>query len=66
MNNKKVDWPKLIKSVLPDCIYISKQKGYLYLSRPLGWEVAGDHIQSGAGSSDNDYLILNIHIPGFK
>uniref|UniRef100_A0A671VMP3 Endosome-lysosome associated apoptosis and autophagy regulator family member 2a n=1 Tax=Sparus aurata TaxID=8175 RepID=A0A671VMP3_SPAAU len=40
--------------------------GYLYLSRPLGWEVAGDHIQSGAGSSDNDYLILNIHIPGFK
>lgn len=31
-----------------------------------GWEVAGDHIQSGTGSSDNDYLILNIHIPGFK
>lgn len=31
-----------------------------------GWEVAGDHIRSGAGSSDNDYLILNIHIPGFK
>ncbi|XP_072241815.1 endosome/lysosome-associated apoptosis and autophagy regulator family member 2 isoform X1 [Leuresthes tenuis] len=31
-----------------------------------GWEVAGDHIQSGSGSSDNDYLILNIHIPGFK
>ncbi|XP_053282951.1 endosome/lysosome-associated apoptosis and autophagy regulator family member 2 [Pleuronectes platessa] len=31
-----------------------------------GWEVAGDYIQSGAGSSDNDYLILNIHVPGFK
>ncbi|KAM7178402.1 endosome/lysosome-associated apoptosis and autophagy regulator family member 2 isoform 2-T2 [Macrochelys suwanniensis] len=31
-----------------------------------GWEVAGDHIQSGAGGSDNDYLILNLHIPGFK
>ncbi|XP_075998687.1 endosome/lysosome-associated apoptosis and autophagy regulator family member 2 [Genypterus blacodes] len=31
-----------------------------------GWEVAGDHMQSGAGSSDNDYLILNIHVPGFK
>uniref|UniRef100_A0AAQ5ZG06 MRH domain-containing protein n=1 Tax=Amphiprion ocellaris TaxID=80972 RepID=A0AAQ5ZG06_AMPOC len=31
-----------------------------------GWEVAGDHIQSGAGSSDNDYLILNIHVPGFN
>lgn len=31
-----------------------------------GWEVAGDHIQSGAGGSDNDYLILNLHVPGFK
>uniref|UniRef100_A0A8C9W3D2 Endosome-lysosome associated apoptosis and autophagy regulator family member 2 n=1 Tax=Scleropages formosus TaxID=113540 RepID=A0A8C9W3D2_SCLFO len=31
-----------------------------------GWEVAGDHIRSGAGSSDNDYLILNLRIPGFK
>ncbi|XP_072769988.1 endosome/lysosome-associated apoptosis and autophagy regulator family member 2-like [Nerophis lumbriciformis] len=31
-----------------------------------GWEVARDHIQSGAGSSDNDYLILSIHVPGFK
>ncbi|XP_038596964.1 endosome/lysosome-associated apoptosis and autophagy regulator family member 2 isoform X1 [Tachyglossus aculeatus] len=31
-----------------------------------GWEVAGDHIQSGSGGSDNDYLILNLHIPGFK
>ncbi|MEE6509684.1 hypothetical protein FKM82_027368 [Ascaphus truei] len=31
-----------------------------------GWEVAGDHVQSGSGGSDNDYLILNLHIPGFK
>ncbi|XP_061438291.1 endosome/lysosome-associated apoptosis and autophagy regulator family member 2 isoform X2 [Rhineura floridana] len=31
-----------------------------------GWEVAGDHIQSGAGGTDNDYLIVNLHIPGFK
>ncbi|XP_067090426.1 endosome/lysosome-associated apoptosis and autophagy regulator family member 2 [Osmerus mordax] len=31
-----------------------------------GWEVAGDHIHNGAGGSDNDYLILNIHVPGFK
>uniref|UniRef100_A0A8C9N352 Endosome-lysosome associated apoptosis and autophagy regulator family member 2 n=1 Tax=Serinus canaria TaxID=9135 RepID=A0A8C9N352_SERCA len=31
-----------------------------------GWEVAGDHIQSGAGGSDNDYLILSLHIPGFR
>ncbi|TKS90722.1 UPF0577 protein KIAA1324-like [Collichthys lucidus] len=31
-----------------------------------GWEVAGDHIRSGASSSDNDYLILTLHVPGFK
>ncbi|TRZ16077.1 hypothetical protein HGM15179_011034 [Zosterops borbonicus] len=31
-----------------------------------GWEVAGDHIQSGAGGSDNDYLILSLYISGFK
>uniref|UniRef100_A0A7N6AWC0 MRH domain-containing protein n=1 Tax=Anabas testudineus TaxID=64144 RepID=A0A7N6AWC0_ANATE len=43
-----------------------KTSCFNYLVCPLGWEVAGDYIQSGAGSSDNDYLILNIHIPGFK
>lgn len=31
-----------------------------------GWEVAGDHIRSGTGGSDNDYLILNLRVPGFK
>ncbi|TNN36329.1 UPF0577 protein-like [Liparis tanakae] len=31
-----------------------------------GWAVAGDHVRSGAGSSDNDYLILSLHVPGFK
>ncbi|XP_067246123.1 endosome/lysosome-associated apoptosis and autophagy regulator family member 2 isoform X1 [Chanodichthys erythropterus] len=31
-----------------------------------GWEVAGDHVQSGAGRSDNDYLILTLRVPGFK
>ncbi|KAM6960588.1 endosome/lysosome-associated apoptosis and autophagy regulator family member 2 [Aplochiton taeniatus] len=31
-----------------------------------GWEVAGRYIHSGVGASDNDYLILNLHIPGFK
>ncbi|XP_053572480.1 endosome/lysosome-associated apoptosis and autophagy regulator family member 2 [Bombina bombina] len=31
-----------------------------------GWEVAGDHVQSGVGGSDNDYLILNLHVLGFK
>lgn len=32
----------------------------------VGWEVAGDHIRSGVGGSDNDYLILNLRVPGFK
>lgn len=32
----------------------------------LGWEMAGDHIHSGAGGSDNDYLILNLKVPGFR
>lgn len=31
-----------------------------------GWEVAGDHIRSGVSSSDNDYLILTLHVPGFR
>ncbi|XP_061922405.1 endosome/lysosome-associated apoptosis and autophagy regulator family member 2-like [Entelurus aequoreus] len=31
-----------------------------------GWEVAGDYVRSGAGSSDNDYLILSLHLSGFK
>ncbi|XP_072290983.1 endosome/lysosome-associated apoptosis and autophagy regulator family member 2 [Eucyclogobius newberryi] len=31
-----------------------------------GWEAAGEYVQSGAGGSDNDYLLLNIRIPGFK
>uniref|UniRef100_H3AUB7 Endosome-lysosome associated apoptosis and autophagy regulator family member 2 n=1 Tax=Latimeria chalumnae TaxID=7897 RepID=H3AUB7_LATCH len=31
-----------------------------------GWDVAGDNIQSGSGGSDNDYLILNLYIPGFN
>ncbi|XP_026101760.1 UPF0577 protein KIAA1324-like [Carassius auratus] len=31
-----------------------------------GWEAAGGQVQSGAGRSDNDYLILNLAVPGFK
>uniref|UniRef100_A0A8C2JTC4 KIAA1324 like n=1 Tax=Cyprinus carpio TaxID=7962 RepID=A0A8C2JTC4_CYPCA len=31
-----------------------------------GWEAAGDHVQSGVGRSDNDYLILTLTVPGFK
>ncbi len=39
---------------------------YLKMLCVLGWEVAGDHVQSGAGRSDNDYLILTLTVPGFK
>lgn len=46
------------------CLYIIIL--YLFISLFSGWEVAGNHIQAGAGSSDNDYLILNLHVPGFK
>ncbi|XP_069765172.1 endosome/lysosome-associated apoptosis and autophagy regulator family member 2 [Narcine bancroftii] len=31
-----------------------------------GWEVGGDHVHSGIGSSDNDYLILSLYIPSFS
>ncbi|XP_078275547.1 endosome/lysosome-associated apoptosis and autophagy regulator family member 2-like [Rhinoraja longicauda] len=31
-----------------------------------GWELAGDHIHSGIGGSDNDYLILSLHVPSFS
>ncbi|ROI15319.1 UPF0577 protein KIAA1324-like [Anabarilius grahami] len=37
-----------------------------YSDGTAGWEVAGDHIRSGVGGSDNDYLILNLRVPGFK
>ncbi|XP_020856233.1 endosome/lysosome-associated apoptosis and autophagy regulator 1 isoform X1 [Phascolarctos cinereus] len=31
-----------------------------------GWEVAGDHIYTAAGASDNDFMILTLIIPGFS
>ncbi|RXM99135.1 UPF0577 protein KIAA1324-like, partial [Acipenser ruthenus] len=37
-----------------------------YSDGMTGWGVAGDHIHSGSGGSDNDYLILNLQVPGFK
>nr|XP_014351906.1 PREDICTED: UPF0577 protein KIAA1324 homolog [Latimeria chalumnae] len=32
----------------------------------IGWEVAGDHIYTAAGISDNDYMILTLTVPGFR
>uniref|UniRef100_A0A2K5LHW0 Endosome/lysosome-associated apoptosis and autophagy regulator 1 n=1 Tax=Cercocebus atys TaxID=9531 RepID=A0A2K5LHW0_CERAT len=31
-----------------------------------GWEVAGDHIYTVAGASDNDFMILTLVVPGFR
>lgn len=31
-----------------------------------GWEVAGDHIYSAVGASDNDFMILTLVVPGFR
>ncbi|XP_061577949.1 endosome/lysosome-associated apoptosis and autophagy regulator family member 2 [Cololabis saira] len=55
-------WNVLPSNMKTSCFNVGNSK----CDSMNGWEVAGDHIQSGAGSSDNDYLILNIHVPGFK
>uniref|UniRef100_H0VTZ7 Endosome-lysosome associated apoptosis and autophagy regulator 1 n=1 Tax=Cavia porcellus TaxID=10141 RepID=H0VTZ7_CAVPO len=31
-----------------------------------GWEVAGDHIYTAIGASDNDFMILTLVVPGFR
>ncbi|XP_059862579.1 endosome/lysosome-associated apoptosis and autophagy regulator 1 isoform X3 [Delphinus delphis] len=31
-----------------------------------GWEVAGDHIYTAVGASDNDFMILTLVVPGFR
>nr|XP_033815262.1 UPF0577 protein KIAA1324-like homolog isoform X2 [Geotrypetes seraphini] len=55
-------WNVLPANVKTSCFNVGNSK----CDGMNGWEVAGDHIQSGSGGSDNDYLILNLHIPGFK
>uniref|UniRef100_A0A672IIG7 Si:ch211-233h19.2 n=1 Tax=Salarias fasciatus TaxID=181472 RepID=A0A672IIG7_SALFA len=55
-------WNVLPSNMKTSCFNVGNSK----CDSMNGWEVAGDHIQSGTGSSDNDYLILNIHVPGFK
>ncbi|KAG7264717.1 hypothetical protein CRUP_018817 [Coryphaenoides rupestris] len=55
-------WNVLPANIKTSCFNVGNSK----CDNMNGWEVAGDHIVSGAGGSDNDYLILNIHIPGFN
>uniref|UniRef100_A0AAX7VU70 MRH domain-containing protein n=1 Tax=Astatotilapia calliptera TaxID=8154 RepID=A0AAX7VU70_ASTCA len=55
-------WNVLPSNMKTSCFNVGNSK----CDDKNGWEVAGDHIRSGAGSSDNDYLILSLHVPGFK
>uniref|UniRef100_A0A1A7XH72 KIAA1324-like n=1 Tax=Iconisemion striatum TaxID=60296 RepID=A0A1A7XH72_9TELE len=55
-------WNVLPSNMKTSCFNVGNSN----CDRMNGWEVARDHIHSGAGRSDNDYLILNIHVPGFK
>uniref|UniRef100_A0A8C2HV17 Si:dkey-153k10.9 n=1 Tax=Cyprinus carpio TaxID=7962 RepID=A0A8C2HV17_CYPCA len=55
-------WNILPKNMKTSCFNVGNSK----CDEMNGWEVAGDHIRSGVGGSDNDYLILNLRVPGFK
>uniref|UniRef100_A0A8C8DLK7 Endosome-lysosome associated apoptosis and autophagy regulator family member 2b n=1 Tax=Oryzias sinensis TaxID=183150 RepID=A0A8C8DLK7_9TELE len=55
-------WNVLPANMKTSCLNVGNSK----CDDMNGWEVAGDHIRSGAGSSDNNYLILSLHVPGFK
>ncbi|XP_039617411.1 UPF0577 protein KIAA1324-like homolog [Polypterus senegalus] len=55
-------WNVLPKNMKTSCFNVANSK----CDGMNGWEVAGDFIHSGSGGSDNDYLILNLHVPGFR
>ncbi|XP_057180857.1 UPF0577 protein KIAA1324-like homolog isoform X1 [Triplophysa rosa] len=55
-------WNILPRNMKSSCFNVGNSK----CDEMNGWEVAGDHIRSGVGGSDNDYLILNLRVPGFK
>uniref|UniRef100_A0A671SXW1 UPF0577 protein KIAA1324-like n=1 Tax=Sinocyclocheilus anshuiensis TaxID=1608454 RepID=A0A671SXW1_9TELE len=55
-------WNILPRNMKTSCFNVGNSK----CDEMNGWEVAGDHICSGVGGSDNDYLILNLRVPGFK
>ncbi|KAL7828130.1 hypothetical protein AOLI_G00312820 [Acnodon oligacanthus] len=55
-------WNILPRNMKTSCFNVGNSK----CDDMNGWEVAGDHIRSGIGGSDNDYLILTLRVPGFK
>ncbi|XP_078530315.1 endosome/lysosome-associated apoptosis and autophagy regulator family member 2 [Lissotriton helveticus] len=55
-------WNVLPSNMKTSCFNVANSK----CDGMNGWEVSGDHVRSGTGASDNDYLILNLQIAGFK
>ncbi|XP_057203466.1 endosome/lysosome-associated apoptosis and autophagy regulator family member 2 isoform X1 [Triplophysa rosa] len=55
-------WNVLPANMKTSCFNVANSK----CEGLTGWEVAGDHIHSGTGRLDNDYLILTLKVPGFK
>ncbi|CAN0136335.1 unnamed protein product [Lampetra planeri] len=55
-------WNMLPDNMETTCFNVGNQR----CDSMNGWEVAGDHIYSGAGSNDDDYLILFLHVAGFR
>ena len=57
---------------LPEChlgarLPCTQDHWALTLPSPFpGWEVAGDHIYTAVGASDNDFMILTLVVPGFR
>ncbi|XP_076849513.1 endosome/lysosome-associated apoptosis and autophagy regulator family member 2 isoform X2 [Brachyhypopomus gauderio] len=59
---KYIWWNVLPANMKSSCFNVANTK----CDDMNGWEVSGDHIRSAAGGSDNDYLILNLKVPGFR
>ncbi|XP_026877084.2 endosome/lysosome-associated apoptosis and autophagy regulator family member 2 isoform X1 [Electrophorus electricus] len=55
-------WNVLPRNIKTSCFNVANSK----CDDMNGWDVAGDHIRSGVGGSDNDYLILTLRVSGFK
>uniref|UniRef100_A0A8C4QAW0 Si:ch211-233h19.2 n=1 Tax=Eptatretus burgeri TaxID=7764 RepID=A0A8C4QAW0_EPTBU len=55
-------WNVLPDNMASSCFNLGNSKCHA----ENGWEVAGDHIHSGSGSSDTDYLILFLRTSGFR
>ncbi|XP_072419692.1 endosome/lysosome-associated apoptosis and autophagy regulator 1 isoform X1 [Chiloscyllium punctatum] len=55
-------WNTLPKNMFSSCFSGMNQD----CEETPGWEVAGDHIHSSIASAGNNYLLLMMHVPGFR